>query len=108
MTKAEQETVIRWDREDRRVEMWTADPAEARRWLKLGYDVTIIRRSGDGAPTGWRATGPAKCIRFRRVATGSLVKRTNGGQNLSIHRQVRARTPRAGGQMPPATEVPSN
>ncbi len=108
MTKAEQETIIRWDREDRSVEMWTADQAEARRWQKLGYDLTIIRRPGDGAPTGWRATGPASCIRFRRVANGRLVKRANAGQNLSNHRQVRDRTSRAGSQVPPATTMPSN
>ena len=35
-TKAEQETVIRWDREEQSVQLYTADPAQARRWTRLG------------------------------------------------------------------------
>jgi len=46
-TKAEQETVIRWDREDRTVQLYTADAAQARRWSQLGY---VVRVQGTEQP----------------------------------------------------------
>ena len=42
MSKAEKETVIRWDCEDPVPVLYTADPAQARRWIKLGYPVTVV------------------------------------------------------------------
>ena len=56
MTKAEQETIVRRDREDRAVGMWTADPAQARHWTRSGYAVTAVvspgRRAHDGLAGG--------------------------------------------------------
>ena len=88
MIKAEQETIVRWDREDRRVDMWTADPAQARHWTRNGYDVTAVVTTTDGRTTGWRTVGPTGCIRFRRVRDGVVVKRVGGAQNLAVHGQV--------------------
>jgi len=51
-TKAEQETVIRWDREDRTMQLYTADAAQARRWTQLGYDVRVQGTDRDGRPHG--------------------------------------------------------
>ena len=92
-TKAEQETVIRWDREDRTVQLYTADAAQARRWTQLGYDVRVQGTDRDGRPHGWAATGPIGCVRFRRVRSGAVVKRVNGRQNLRVHQRVLEPTP---------------
>ena len=88
VTKAEQETVIRWDREQRIVQLYTADPAQARRWVQLGYDVKVQGTDRDGRPHGWTATGPSGCVRFRRLRNGAVVKRVNGRQNLPVHQRV--------------------
>ncbi len=66
-TKAEQDTVIRWDRENRTVQLYTADPAQACRWNRLGHDVSVQGSNRDGRPHGWTATGPGGCVRFRRL-----------------------------------------
>ncbi len=42
MTKAEQETIIRWDEEDQIAYLYTAHPAQARRWEKRGYPVQVL------------------------------------------------------------------
>ena len=62
MSRAERETVIRWDCEDRVPVMYTADPAQARRWTRLGYAVIpgqdaprLVHEGGRGlrtVPTG--------------------------------------------------------
>ena len=48
-TKMEQETIVRWDQEDR-----------------------------EGEPQGWTATAEADAIRFRRVKDGRVVRRRTG------------------------------
>ena len=35
-TRAEMETIVRWDQDERIAELWTAHPAQARRWRKTG------------------------------------------------------------------------
>lgn len=87
MTKGEQETVLRWDREERCVTMWTADPAQARNWTRNGYSVTAVVSTTDGRTTGWRAVGPVGCIRFRRVLDGQIIRRVAGGQNHGSSRR---------------------
>jgi hypothetical protein len=49
-TKAEQETVVRWDREDRRVELYTSGPAQARHWTRLGSDVRLVGTDPEAGP----------------------------------------------------------
>ena len=92
MSRAERETVIRWDCEDRRPVMYTADPVQARRWTRLGYAVRVMDAARDGTPRSWTVTGAVGCVRFRRVKDGAMVKRANGAQNLSVHRQILRRT----------------
>jgi hypothetical protein len=91
MTKAEKETIIRWDCEDRTPVMYTADPAQARRWERLGYAVNVQDASRDGTPRCWCAKGDVGCVRFRRVKDGVIVRRANGVGNLPVHRQVLGR-----------------
>ena len=66
MTRAEQETLIRWDAEEREVHVWSADPAVWRQLARLGVAVLEeTRPSGSSEVTGrfYR--------RFRSPASGS-------------------------------------
>ena len=51
MTKAEQETIIRWDEEDQIAHLYTAHPPQARRWEKRGYPVQVLDRDAAGVST---------------------------------------------------------
>jgi len=42
-TKADHETIVRRDREARRVELSTSDAGQARRWARLGYLTGRVR-----------------------------------------------------------------
>lgn len=62
-TKAEQETVIRWDEDERVLWIWTTSPVVRRRLERRGY------RFDD---RGY-ARGPVKALTFRRLdATGQV------------------------------------
>jgi len=69
LSLAEMETVIRWDRSEPVVYLWTASPVEVRKWRRAGY---AVRQDG----VGWRAEGPKECVRVRKVKDGALVKRS--------------------------------
>jgi hypothetical protein len=75
MTKAEQETIIRWDQEERLAHLYTAYPPEARRWERLGYPVRVYSRTQNGTPRTWAADVPIAAIRLRRLRDGQLVRR---------------------------------
>lgn len=77
-SKAEQETIIRWDQEDPDADLYTAHPAQARRWAKQGYPVEVVDCDGDGNDRGWRCRVPKDAVRFRRVQDGQVVKRRTG------------------------------
>lgn len=59
-TKAERETILRWDEEDKRVILYTASPATAAKWKRLGYDLTH-----DGS--GWTCMGYPGCVTVRKA-----------------------------------------
>ena len=64
-TRAEQETLIRWDAEDPRVVLYTASPVVAAKWTRLGYVLTPF---GDPAsPSGWGCTAPKGSVTVRRA-----------------------------------------
>lgn len=73
MTKAEQETIVRWDEEDKRLDIYTASPRVAERLRKRGYDMQPIRRT-DGEATGWRCLAPENALTFRRIVDGIVPK----------------------------------
>src|SRR5262245_18527180 len=77
-TKAEQETIIRWDQDERVSHLYTANPADARRWERLGYEVEVSGRTPAGETRGWRARAPLEAIRLRRLVNGKLAKRPRG------------------------------
>ena len=60
LTRAEQETIVRWDRSEPVAEVWTADPTTKRRLEKRGHQMVV--KGG-----GWVCRLPLKCISFRRV-----------------------------------------
>ena len=68
-TLIEQETVIRFDRTPAKAIAYTADPGQAARWRKLGWDVKPIRTDG------WQAEVPKNAIAFRKLVNGETVKR---------------------------------
>lgn len=75
MTKAEQETIIRWDQEERIAHLWTAYERDAHRWEKSGYPVTVYARNPAGEAQSWSAQVPIEAIRYRRMQDGTIVKR---------------------------------
>lgn len=75
MTKPEQETVIRWDQEERIAHLWTAYPTDARLWERSGYPVRVYRYGKDGSPQSWAVEVPVEAIRFRKVRDGQVVRR---------------------------------
>ena len=79
-TRGEQETIVRWDREDQEAHLYTAYEGQAKRWTKLGYEVTVSYRDRHGTPTGWEATAEKDAVRFRRVRDGQVIRRPDHGQ----------------------------
>lgn len=66
-SKAEQETIYRYDQEERRVHFWTAYEPDANMWRRKGYAVEVYGG-------GWRTSGPMGCISVRTLVNGELVK----------------------------------
>ena len=75
-TRAEQETILRWDAEDQRVLMYTANPFVAAKWRRLGYTLTPNGPIDD--PSGWSSIGPKGSITVRK-AVRIPRKQTGGG-----------------------------
>jgi hypothetical protein len=74
--KEEQETILRYDQEDKRLHLYTAWPNEARRWERLGYPVTVLHCDRAVEPVSWEAVVPLNCLRpLRRLVKGAIVKR---------------------------------
>jgi hypothetical protein len=78
MTKAEQETIIRWDQEERVLHLYTAYPADARNWARLGYPVEVCARTQVGKPRSWKARAPIEALTLRKLQNGQIVRRPRG------------------------------
>ena len=77
-TRAELETVIRWDRDERTVHLWSADPQVWRRAARLG--LVVLRESY------W--PGKAVAGRWYEIQAGRFrwgLKRKGGGKGDSAH-----------------------
>lgn len=60
MTRAEQETIIRWDEEEQVAHCYTCSPRILRLWTKRGYDIEPDP-SKDG---GYRTKLPFRLVRW--------------------------------------------
>jgi hypothetical protein len=78
ISKAEQETIVRWDQDERVLYLYTAYTAEARKWDRLGYAVEVYGRTPAGEPRGWRAQAPLEALRLRRLVDGKVQRRRRG------------------------------
>ena len=78
-TRAEQETILRFDPAERILHLFTADPFVAKRWRKLGY--TLLPTSFDGeAEASWQGTAPLGAFRHpKRLVGGVPSKRAPRG-----------------------------
>ena len=74
-TRAEQETVVRWDMEEQVAYLQTAHPAQARQWQRLGYPV-VSHRDRHGKLSSWEARVPRGAVRFRPLVDGKVKKRS--------------------------------
>jgi len=103
-TKAEQETIMRFDQEERVLHLFTACPRVARKWVRLGYAVEVCGLTQDGQPRGWRATGPLEALRLRRLVEGQVVSRRRGRgftpeRRKTTRLETRSRPARPSGQV---------
>jgi hypothetical protein len=89
-TRAERETIIRFDEQQPTVDLSTASPVEANRWMALGYDVRVHGRYPDGSPRSWEAQAPRGAVRLRRVVDGELVRRPAPQHAFKAHPTRRA------------------
>ena len=72
-SKAERETIIRWDDEGPMATLYTASPAVARKWTKWGWTVKVTG-TYEGEPTGWQGEAPKRAIRVAKRATFEKVR----------------------------------
>ena len=80
LTKAEQETIYRYDQEERVLWGYTAYAPLAARWKRMGWPVTE-----DGH--GWRTKGPVNALTLRRLGPDGQIKKP---RQMPIGRQFRA------------------
>jgi hypothetical protein len=77
LTRAEQETILRWDRETRTVHVWSADPVTWRKLARLGIPPTRETHLPGGVPSGRFYTIPL--VRFswglKRAGTSDMARR---------------------------------
>ena len=85
MTRAEQETVIRWDQEERIAHLYTAYAPEALKWARQGFVVEIACQTNKGEPRGWTAQAELKAVRLRKVCNGRVLARPRGRSFLGSH-----------------------
>jgi hypothetical protein len=90
--RAEQETLMRWDEEERVAHLCTTYPPLVRRWQRRGYPVRVLGRTVHGEPRSWEATVPVACISFRRLA--DVHRRTRTVTGVPILGEISRTDPR--------------
>jgi hypothetical protein len=73
-SKSEQETILRWDEEEKVLWVYTACERVRRRYAKLGWQFTVTS-VGPGGPHGWTAKGPCTALKLRRLEAGAIKRR---------------------------------
>ena len=92
LTREEQETVIRWDREDPDVHIWSANPVVWRRMARLGI-APVRETTVAGKPAGKFYTLPVSQFRW-----GVKARRKSSGSPESLARARQVRKQRRQGQ----------
>ncbi len=85
MTKAEQETIYRYDQDERQLWLYTAYAADAERWRRLGFTVTE-----DGH--GWRARGPVEALKLRRLGPNGQVRKRRQAPTVGFRPRAHMRS----------------
>lgn len=75
LTRAERETIIRWDDEAKLVTLYTASPTVARKWTRLGHALTAVHHV-NGQPTGWTGTAELRSVTVRNAKKRPAPPRT--------------------------------
>lgn len=90
-SRAEQETIIRWDEDEQVAWVFTSCERIMKRYTKLGWHfaVTSICK---GEPNGWTARGPAKYVKLRRLVNGVTPKRVATGRPFQSAKSATPRT----------------
>jgi hypothetical protein len=76
-SKAEQETIIRWDEETATLDVYTASALVARRLLAIGYPLEPLAG-------GWRGTAPLDALQFRPLVHGAPKKCRYCSENAPV------------------------
>ena len=71
-------TIIRWDQEKRALNLYTAYPADAKKWERLGYPVETCGRTQAGGPRSWQAKAPLEPPRLLKLVEGKVVMHRRG------------------------------
>lgn len=74
MLKSEQETTIRWDREERIAHIWTCDPTAIRRLDKLAFNFPDTYHLERADKYGKFYTAPMERIRFSKPSSTAVLK----------------------------------
>ena len=69
--EAEAETILRWDGETDDALLFTADPVEAARWRRLGYDVQVFGTVA-GRPRSWQTRVPVAAVALLPIVAGRV------------------------------------
>lgn len=63
LTRVEQETIVRWDEEDKTLDIYTASERFATQLMRRGYKLELVRPGW-----GWRLKNvPLSALTFRRI-----------------------------------------
>lgn len=68
VSKAEAETIIRWDEEGSMATVYTASPSMARKCQRWGWPLTVHSRY-QGEPRSWQAEVPKRAVRLTKRST---------------------------------------
>jgi len=77
LSRAEQESLIRWDEDSPTATVYTACARIARRWEKLGIPMQPVGTVA-GVVISWEGQVPKAAVKVRKVRQGVVVKRKGG------------------------------
>lgn len=94
-SKSEQETIIRWDEEEKIAFLYTASKKVMRKWTRLGYAPTVNGQK-NGEARSWQAIIPFKFVSFRKISAKPRKAPAKGFTKGQFH----AKNPQSDGTFP--------